>query len=191
MQRFIFTFKMLYRQRSIMAKYLENLSLQTKSVLQLSADVLKEKGIKILVLDYDGVLAGHAVDTLDTPQAKWLKQMECAFGQDKVFILSNRPTLARKQLLERDFPKIKFFISTKKKPYPDGLLAIIKQTHCLPQEILMVDDRLLTGILAASLVGAQGLWVTPAVINIKQHYYQELFFIGLRAFDRWLIRLLK
>jgi len=188
MQRFIFTIKMLWRYRSELKQYTINLSLQTKTIFQISLQGLKNTGIAVLVLDYDGVLAGYAIEKLDSNVTAWLNQAVEIFGDKRVFILSNRPCKHRIQYFLKYFPGIQF-VTARKKPYPDGLLTILRETKVSKERLLLIDDRLLTGILAAMIAGVKALWVTSPTISFRHHPFWELGFIILRKIDKWCIAL--
>ena len=137
--RFIFILKALWQQWGILKQYRTDLSLQTKTIFQCSLPILKQSGIKILVLDYDNVLAGHAVDVVEDKVRDFLKQSVEIFGTGCVYILSNRPTPIRQTYFKENFQGIEFIFGFRKKPYPDSLLWIIKETKVTPQAVLVVE----------------------------------------------------
>lgn len=190
MKRLFFSIKSFLQHRISLKKYLMDLSLQTQTIFNCNLIQIKKTGIKILVLDHDGVLAGHDVDELDIKTKTWLDRCVHTFGEGRVFILSNRPTLNRQNYYKENFPGVRFVWVAKKKPYPDGLLEILKQTKANPQEVLIMDDRLLTGVLAAILVGVKALWVTEPRIEWNKNPIQELFFIILRKIERLLAKIM-
>lgn len=187
MHRIIFTLKMLWRYRKPLNTYYQDLSLQTETIFQTPLQQLKKTGTEVLVLDYDGVLAGYAVDTLEPRVKDWLTRAVDIFGANNIFILSNRPVLARQNYFAEHFPGIIFVKASRKKPYPDGLLSILTQKTIEPKALLFIDDRLLTGILAAIIAETRALWVTSPVVNFRKHPVPEIGFIILRKLDRLLI----
>ncbi len=72
----------------------------------------------------------------------------------------------------------------RKKPYPDGLIDIATKLNLEMQSLLIVDDRLLTGILAGILVGAQLKWVTKPYISLRKKPMVELGFMVLRFLEK-------
>ena len=71
----------------------------------------------------------------------------------------------------------------RKKPYPDGLLKIIQDEKIDPKLVCLIDDRLLTGILAAELAGTQAILITKPLSNFERHFFKECFFSILRALE--------
>jgi predicted HAD superfamily phosphohydrolase YqeG len=144
-----------------------------------------------LALDFDGVLAPHGVDQLSPEIDNWLQNCCQLVGAEKIVILSNRPTAARKEMLDRCFPGIRLVTGVRKKPYPDGLHKTAELTGIPPENILMADDRLLTGCLAAVLAGAVPFYIRKPDVRIKGNLRAELFFMLLRYHERGYIQLIR
>lgn len=159
-------------------------------IMILDPAALKAKGIAVLALDFDGVLSPHGFAT-PIPEAKaWLTSSADVFGEGAIYILSNKPTEARRKWFAEHFPKIRFISGVRKKPYPDGLNKIGGLAKVSLSSILMVDDRLLTGCLAAINAGATPYYVRSPYISFRQRPFVELFFWLLRAVERLFIRFL-
>jgi len=95
--------------------------------------------------------------------------------------------LIREQYFAQHYPGVRFIIAKRKKPYPDGINNIIALSKLQPKQIVMVDDRLLTGILAAITTGVLPCWITKPYQNFVARPIRELFFHGLRCLERWLV----
>lgn len=189
LQRFRYTLKMLWRYRTTLATYRHDSLLHTTSVMELKPSTLKSRGIRILALDFDGVLASHGETLVEKEIQPWLQDCLTVFGHGNLFILSNKPTEARLQYFNQFFPGIIFVKAKRKKPYPDGLLEILalkKETQ--PEALLMVDDRLFTGILAAIIANTRACYITQPIISLIKRPFHELFFMGLRALEHLIIR---
>jgi len=144
-------------------------------------------GIAALALDFDGVLAPHGFSA-PLPEAwEWLARCSAVFGADRIFILSNKPTEARKAWFRDHFPEIRFISGVRKKPYPDGLKKAGELARVPLSAILMVDDRLLTGCLAALVAGARPCYIRRPCISLRHRPLAELFFMALRAGERLLL----
>ena len=160
------------------------------SIQTLEPAALKAGGIAALALDFDGVLAPHGF-AAPLPEAnEWLSRCATVFGPDKLFILSNKPTDERRRWFKEHFPEMRFISGVRKKPFPDGLNKIGELANVPLSSILMVDDRLLTGCLAALNAGAAPLYVRCPYISFKQRPLVELFFMLLRAGERVFVRLI-
>lgn len=146
---------------------------------------LSNKGIRVLILDFDGVLAPHA-EVRPLPEVN--KQLQEAQALFQVFILSNRPCPKRIALLKAAYPKIQSVVVNEKKPYPAGFQYVKKHSHCSPNQILMVDDRLLTGVLMAVSQSAPACWINQPYQDFRKRPFQEAFFAGLRWLDKILIK---
>jgi uncharacterized protein len=162
----------------------------TQQLSQLSPERLQQQGIKILVLDFDGVLAAHG-DIVPTAECQtWLQKGIEIFGASQIFILSNKPLPLRIAYFATNFHGVRCIAGVRKKPYPDGLQQIMSLTACSPQQILLADDRLLTGILAGCIAQVQVAYIARPYTQFRNRPLQESFFMLLRTSERWLTRLL-
>ncbi|SEH06681.1 HAD family hydrolase [Candidatus Venteria ishoeyi] len=152
---------------------------------------LQQQGISVLVLDFDGVLASHGEIAPAPTVQSWLKQCTASTDIQQIYLLTNKPMSARFAWFEQHFPQVQCFISPSKKPYPDGLLAIAKQSGQPVEKLLLVDDRLLTGVLAACIAKVPVLWLNQPLTNFRKRPLQESFFMLLRKMDKLLLGLFK
>ncbi|WP_086488414.1 YqeG family HAD IIIA-type phosphatase [Thioflexithrix psekupsensis] len=155
---------------------------------QLTPDDLNRLNISVLALDFDGVLAAHG-ETQPTPELiAWLKTMVAHLGNAHVFILSNKPTPERVAFFAAHFAGVRVIAGVRKKPYPDGLKTIMDITQQPASAILLVDDRLLTGVLAACIAQTQIAYITHPHCNFNRRPVQESFFWSLRFLERRLMQ---
>lgn len=145
-------------------------------------------GVRVLALDFDGVLGTHDAPEPLPAIMPWLDEAVRVYGAGNVFILSNKPTEGRRRFFETHYPGIRFVRAPRKKPYPDGLHEIIGTSGVAPHEVLFFDDRLLTGVLASVLAGTRVVWVAKPYIDMSLHPLHELFFRTLRAVERRFLR---
>jgi len=141
----------------------------------------------VLVLDFDGVLAPHGNDVPLPEIVEWLRRCASVFGEERIFILSNRPDPARADYFQRTFPGVRFVSGVRKKPYTDGLLHIMELSGAAPCHVVMLDDRLLTGVLAACLAGTGVVYITGPYVSLTQRPLLESFFMMLRIVERGFI----
>ena len=104
-----------------------------------------------------------------------------------IVILSNKPHKQRIAYFKQRFPEIEFIQAPKKKPYPHGLEMIAQKKQMPIEKILLVDDRLLTGMLACCIAGAQGILIKRPYKRIWRRPIRELCFIFLRTIERFII----
>lgn len=155
-----------------------------QATLDLTPAYLHTHHIRILILDFDGVLAPHGEVQALPEIVTWLNHCLTAKPDMMVFILSNKPHPEREHYFRQYFPTFHFVKNVRKKPYPDGILSILNQTGLSATEAIMVDDRLLTGILAAQIAGVHGFYVTKCYHNWKKYPFRELFFTFLRKLEK-------
>ncbi len=151
---------------------------------------LAAQGVRALALDFDGVLAPHGADQPLPEMVAWLQQATKVFGEERIVILSNRPVGPRVAWFARQFPGMRFISGVRKKPYPDGLIQTGELTATPLSAILMADDRLLTGCLAALCAGAIPFYVRHPYSCLSGNGASELFFALLRCTERLFVRLL-
>lgn len=154
----------------------------------LDPQILKQSGIRALALDFDGVLAHHGAPAPDRESVQWLQHSAELFGEEMIFILSNKPTEGRRRWFAENFPSLRFISGVRKKPYPDGIIQTGELAGVPLSAILMVDDRLLTGCLAAVLAGARPCYVRRPTVSFSGRPAAELFFMLLRWFERCFVQ---
>ncbi|MFZ4858851.1 MAG: YqeG family HAD IIIA-type phosphatase [Desulfuromonadaceae bacterium] len=159
------------------------------TILELDPRELQLTGVAALALDFDGVLAAHGSPAPLPESVVWMKQCENIFGGDRIFILSNKPTDERRQWFAEHFPAMRFISGVRKKPYPDGIRKSGELAGVPLSSILMVDDRLLTGCLAALVAGAHPCYIRRPFISFQYLPVAELFFWLLRGIERMYVRL--
>lgn len=190
-RKILYTMKMgiAYRQR--LAMYPSGADTSVDQVVDLTINYLNAEDIQVLILDFDGVLAAHHANQPIPAVEAWLSRLIATWSPRPIAILSNRPTLAREHYLKIHFPEVRLLPLIRSKPYPDGLQAVIQEFKCLPQQVLMVDDRLLTGILSAEIAGTKALYIRRPYRQWRTHFFVEIFFAVLRFLERKLLTLFK
>lgn len=162
---------------------------ERSTILELDPATLHSSGIAVLALDFDGVLAGHGAPVPLPEAVDWMKRCEAVFGGDRVFILSNKPTDGRRRWFAENFPAMRFISGVRKKPYPDGLNKTGELAGVPLSSIMMVDDRLLTGCLAALVAGARPCYIRRPYALFSYRPVAEMFFRLLRSGERLFVRL--
>jgi hypothetical protein len=176
-----------HRQRRFLASLFADAISQGTVDVDLAA--LKASGIDALVFDFDGVLAPHGAETpLPETENVLVRALEI-FGSGQVYILSNKPSLQRLAYFKRQFPGIIFIGGVRKKPYPDGLIKVSSVGHCAPNQIALLDDRLMTGGLACVHAGSRFVYISKPYTSFLRHPFKELFFASVRLFEVLLARL--
>jgi hypothetical protein len=159
-------------------------------ILEITPEVLRSAGVAALALDFDGVLSGHGAPAPLPEAVLWMKRCEAVFGGNQIFILSNKPTEDRRLWFTEHFPAMRFISGVRKKPYPDGLKKTGELAGVPLSAIMMVDDRLLTGCLAALVAGARPCYIRHPYASYNNRPIAELFFWQLRILERLFVRLI-
>lgn len=186
--RIIFTLKNMVTQRKGFRALLSG-EHQIRTWLAITPDLLQQRSVRCLVLDFDGVLAGHGAVAMEDEASHWLAGLMASWPYP-VVLLSNKPFGQRVAWMKRHHPQVAVISGVPKKPYPQGLVAIAQQHHIAPHEVLLVDDRLLTGMLAALLAGTQALWWVAPRHRWCSAFFRECFFQSLRWLEQGVVRLL-
>ncbi|ALG67002.2 YqeG family HAD IIIA-type phosphatase [Beggiatoa leptomitoformis] len=187
LKRVHYSFAMLRHYRHALA-HINTPQHSIKRVTDISPVGLRESGITVLVLDFDGVLASHGEKHPLRELTHWLDECVTVFGAERVFILSNKPLPSRIAYFQQHHVGVRCIKEVRKKPYPDGLETIIKLTGEPATQIMLVDDRLLTGALAGCIAQVQVTYISKPYINLSKRPVQELFFLSLRVAERRLIK---
>ncbi len=191
MQRIRYAIYNALRHKKNLYQYLVNPALRSSSVTELTPDYFNARGIKYIVLDFDGVLANHGeVKPLAEAEA-WLNNITKIIPESHFALLSNKPFAQRLQYFQKRFPNIVVITGVAKKPYPEGLNQLVEHFKCPKNELALVDDRLLTGMLAVCLACVQGIYIEKAYRNRKENLMVEGFFALLRKGEREWIRWLE
>jgi len=188
LKRIHFSLRMLHRYRHALAKIYHS-SPRHLRLDQISIATLKQKGVAVLVLDFDGVLAAHGEPEPAEDLEPWLQACINSFGPKQVFVLSNKPLESRIAYFKRHYPGVRCIVDVKKKPYPDGLQKIIALSGQPAEAVMLVDDRLLTGALAACIAQVSVTYITHPIVLLSKRPVSELFFMTLRFWERRLISL--
>ena len=85
-----------------------------KNVTLLTSEYLSENGVKYLALDFDGVLASHGKQAINSEVKTWLDAFILKFEESKIFILSNKPTSVRLEYFKKNYPQIRFISNVAK-----------------------------------------------------------------------------
>lgn len=186
--RLWFTLRMGYRYRQALAQIYRTTPPQ-QQLCQLSPRELKQQGITVIVLDFDGVLAAHGESQPTKEIHHWLQACIQCFGAQQVFVLSNKPLASRIAHFNCHYQGVRYITAVRKKPYPDGLTTIMALTKQSSHQVMLIDDRLLTGALAACLANVSVTYITYPYVQLSKRPLPEIFFLVLRSLERQLISL--
>lgn len=187
--RWWFAITMGWKHRKELNTFLVDQHKRIDHLSQITPKMLDDANVAILALDFDGVLAPHGALKPLSENEIWLRNLCQTIGEQRVVILSNKPNLHRRQYFLTHFPMILFMEGVRKKPYPDGLEIIAEYKGVSPHRLALLDDRLLTGMLASCLAYTQGYYFINPCRKGWKRPITENFFSFLRIMERGLVRL--
>lgn len=124
----------------------------------LTPEMLRERGIRLLLCDLDYTLAPKYVPRPDDRLRAWLAEMQRA--GIRVMILSNNRSPARVERFCRDLGID--YVGHAGKPSPRGYRQAMEKAGVTPGETAMLGDKLLTDVLGANRSGVWAVMVEPA-----------------------------
>lgn len=145
------------------------------SVTDLTPELLRSRGVKLLMLDFDNTLVPYTTSTPTDAVVGWLESVRGAGIQ--LCVVSN----SRK-------PRVQVFcekyglpcITRAKKPFSRGIRQCLAQYEMEPSDCALVGDQIYTDTLGANCTGVQSILI-KAIHNhnfwLKARHVLELPFI--------------
>ena len=126
----------------------------TQAVTDLSPQWLREKGIRLLMLDFDNTIVPYTTDIPTEEMAAWLQSMR--ESDIRICVVSN----SRKD-------RVKIFcekygidcITHAKKPFSKGICQCLKQFSLEPAQCALAGDQIFTDTLGANCAGVRSVLV--------------------------------
>ena len=123
----------------------------------ITPEMLKDWGVRLLLCDLDYTLAPRSVETADVVLRAWLK--ECRQEGVRVMILSNNRSTRRVDTFCADLGIP--YVGHAGKPSRRGYQEAMALANVEPSETAMLGDKLLTDVLGAKRSGVLALMVEP------------------------------
>ncbi len=145
------------------------------SVTDLTPEFLTNRGIKLLMLDFDNTIVPYTTDVPTQKMEQWLRNMQNS--QVKICVVSNSKN-----------DRVKIFcnqygidcITHAKKPFPKGIRECLSKYHLSPEKCALAGDQIYTDTMGARGCGVQAILVN-AIHNhniwLKLRHVAELPFI--------------
>ena len=145
------------------------------SVTQLTPDILREKGIRLLMLDFDNTIVPYTTDVPTATMEQWLRMM--LSSDVSICVVSNS---------RRD--RVKKFcthygidcITHAKKPFSRGIRQCLAKYGISPSHCALAGDQIYTDTLGANCAGVRSILV-QAIDNhnfwLKLRHVAEMPFI--------------
>ena len=152
---------------------------RVESVTELTPEVLKKLGIRLLMLDFDNTIVPYTRDEPTAEMAAWLKTI--AESDIKVCIVSNS---------KRD--RVKIFckaygldcITHAKKPFSKGIRQCLEQYGIEAQQCALAGDQIYTDTLGANCCNVKSILVEAINqhnIWLKLRHVAEMPFVWLSS----------
>lgn len=158
-------------------------SLLVHRITDLTPQLLTDRGIKLLMLDFDNTIVPYTTD-MPTPEVEqWLKTM-CQSDIQICVVSNSHKDRVPKFCAQRGIP----CITHAKKPSPSGVKRCMEQFSITGKQAALVGDQIYTDTLAGNLAGVQSILV-DAIYNhnfwLKARHVLELPFIFAARKRRW------
>ena len=145
------------------------------SLTDLTPQLLHERGIELLMLDFDNTIVPYTTNEPTAQMAAWLEEM--LESNVKICVVSNsKNNRVRMFCRERGID----CITHARKPFPDGIRRCLAQYGLSPRQCALAGDQIYTDVMGARGCGLQAILVT-AIDNhniwLKLRHVAELPFI--------------
>ena len=144
-----------------------------RSVLQIQPGLLRQYGIRGLMLDLDNTLTTHDNPAPAEGVLSWIGLMRQA-GIAMMIVSNNRPRRVQPFAAALGLP----FVAEGAKPLPRGFRLAQKRMQLPFSQLAVVGDQIFTDILGANLCGVKSIYVRPIQYENK----------GFLRVKRWLER---
>lgn len=139
---------------SLLGKFLPNE--HVKSIFDIKAEALKERGIKGIITDLDNTLVEWDRPTATPELKEWFKSL--LDSDITVTIVSNN----NKERVEAFSAPIDVpFIFNARKPMTIAFKKALRSMNLKAEEVVVVGDQLLTDILGGNRIGLHTILVVP------------------------------
>ena len=144
-----------------------------RSVLQIQPGLLRQYGIRGLMLDLDNTLTTHDNPVPAEGVLSWIDVMRQA-GIALMIVSNNKPHRVQPFAAALGLP----FVAEGAKPLPEGFRQAQKRMQLPFSQLAVVGDQIFTDILGANLCGVKSIYVRPIQYEKK----------GFLKVKRWLER---
>lgn len=131
-------------------------ALMAESATCLSPEFLEQRGIQLLMLDFDNTIVPYTTNVPTDEMAAWLEKMQAS--QIQLCVVSNSHN-----------ERVKVFCSSygldcithARKPSPKGIRTCLKQYGLQPEACAIVGDQIFTDTFGGNSAGVQTILVRP------------------------------
>ena len=126
----------------------------TDALTDITPDILEERGIRLLMLDFDNTIVPYTTDVPTVLMADWIKAM--LQSEIRLCVVSNS-----KRDRVRSFCKKHGLhcITHAKKPFSKGICQCLQEFNIASEECALAGDQIFTDTLGANCAGVQSILV--------------------------------
>ena len=147
------------------------------ALTDVSADLLKARGIKLLMLDFDNTIVPYTTNIPTDAMKAWFTDMK-ENGIPVCIVSNSKRERVKKFAAEYGIP----CITHSRKPFPKGIRECLGKFQLDPKECALVGDQIFTDTLGANCADVTSVLV-KAIDNhniwLKLRHVAELPFIFL------------
>ena len=126
------------------------------SITDLTPDFLAERGIELLMLDFDNTIVPYTTDTPEPLMEQWLYDMK--MSDIKICIVSNSKN-QRVRIFCKNYGLD--CITHAKKPFPKGIRECLAKYDISAENAALIGDQIFTDVLGGNLFGCHSILVEP------------------------------
>ena len=130
---------------------------EVRAILDLSPEWFREKGIRLMLLDFDNTVVAYTVSEPSPEFLSWLETTRNA-GVEVMVVSNSRRSRRVPDFCEKlDIP----YIKRAGKPRPGGIRRAMARMGAAPEETALAGDQTFTDILGGNLAGVTSVLVHP------------------------------
>ena len=149
--------------------------IEADSLLDLTPQMLLDRGIRLLMLDFDNTIVPYTTNTPTPEMARWLQRM--LESDVQICVVSNSkkprvPTLCTAWGVP--------YITRAKKPFSRGIRQCLQRYGRRPSECALAGDQIFTDTLGANSAGLTSILVRPLHLHniwLRLRHWAEKPFI--------------
>lgn len=130
------------------------------SICDVSAEFLKSKGIRYLLVDLDNTLVPYSPQVLSDELAQWGKKLREA-GITVMIVSNNRTYRVGRFAKMMDIG----YIRSAKKPHGPGISEAMRLLEAKPEETALAGDQIRTDIRGAKHHGLYAIFINPVKLG--------------------------
>lgn len=147
-----------------------------ESVTDLTPELLKQRGIGLLMMDFDNTIVPYTTSTPTPAMQKWLESLK-DFGISYCVVSNSKKSRVVTFCKQYDIP----CITHARKPFSKGISQALR-TIPYSGRAALVGDQIYTDVLGANCAGAISILVRPIHLHnwpLKLRHVAELPFIAI------------